>query len=130
MKKFAFILFVLAACAGKEKEKTLLPPSEFQQKLATTPEGVLLDVRTQHEFQSGFLKGSVNIDFNSPEFKLLVSGMDKNKTYFVYCGSGVRSAKAAEQMEDLKFSKVYTLDGGIKAWQAAGLPVHGGTSGQ
>ena len=127
MKKYFFILVVtiaIAGCASKEEKATsLLSPQAFQSQLQATPEAVLLDVRTLEEVQSGRIKGEVNFDFKAPEFNLLIKGLDKTKPYFVYCASGVRSGKAAEKMKEEGFEKVYTLEGGLKAWQAAGLPV-------
>jgi rhodanese-related sulfurtransferase len=41
----------------------------------------------------------------------------------VYCGSGIRSAKAAAILKEKGYDQVYELDGGIKAWKEAGLPV-------
>jgi rhodanese-related sulfurtransferase len=48
--------------------------------------------------------------------------MDRNVPYFVYCRSGHRSAAAVSVMQQLGFQSIYELDGGISAWQAAGLP--------
>jgi len=128
MKKYIFILVVaasIAGCASKEtKESTsALSPAAFQTQLQAAPDAVLLDVRTLEEVQTERIKGEVNFDYNAPEFNLLIKGLDKAKPYFVYCASGVRSGKAADKMKELGFEKVYTLEGGIKAWKAAGLPV-------
>lgn len=125
MKKYLLILlagFILSACSKKE-ESTLLAPKAFQQRLQETPNAVLLDVRTLEEVEAGRIKGEVNFDFKADEFDLLIKGLDKTKPYFVYCASGVRSAKAADKMEAEGFEKIYLLDGGIKAWEAEGLPV-------
>jgi thioredoxin 1 len=125
MNKIATLLLVLTVACGRTEttENTLLKPKAFQEKMVATPDGVLLDVRTPEEVRQGYLKGAVNFDFNTPEFNILIAGMDKTKPYFVYCGSGVRSAKAADKMKDMDFQKVYLLDGGIKAWKGEGLPV-------
>jgi phage shock protein E len=125
MKKIWFLLVVgFVGCKGgsPESENLSLQPTDFQSKLASTSGAVLLDVRTPAEVQAECIKGEINFDFKSEEFKLLVSGMDKTKPYFVYCAAGVRSGKAAELMRDMDFQKVYTLDGGLKAWKEAGLP--------
>ncbi|HEY5824848.1 MAG TPA: rhodanese-like domain-containing protein [Cyclobacteriaceae bacterium] len=127
MKHCLFILVVtiaFAGCASKDDKTTsTLTPEAFQSQLQATPDAVLLDVRTLEEVQSGRIKGEVNFDFKAPEFDLLIKGLDKTKPYFVYCASGVRSGKAADQMKEEGFEKVYTLEGGLKAWKAAGLPV-------
>ncbi len=117
-----FAVFILSACSKKE-ESTLLAPQAFQQRLQETPNAVLLDVRTLEEVEAGRIKGEINFDFKSAEFDLLIKGLDKTKPYFVYCASGVRSAKAADKMESEGFEHVYLLEGGIKAWEEEGLPV-------
>jgi rhodanese-related sulfurtransferase len=126
MKKYFFILVVtLAGCSSKEDKTSTssLSPAEFQNQMKSTPDGVLLDVRTLEEVQTGRIKGEINFDYKAPEFDLLIKGLDKTKPYFVYCASGVRSGKAADKLRELGFTKVYTLEGGLKAWKAAGLPV-------
>ncbi len=115
---------VLVACAGSNttEEKTSLTPAEFDQQSKATADAILIDVRTAEEVRSGYIKGAINMDFNRPEFKILIAGMDKTKPYFVYCLSGKRSGKAADLMREQGFEHVKTLDGGMNAWTAAGLP--------
>jgi rhodanese-related sulfurtransferase len=126
---YLLILLVLTqiSCAKKQNSETenrLLKPKDFQEKLAASPGAVLLDVRTQDELiKDGLIKGALNFDFKTPEFKILITGMDKTKPYFVYCASGVRSGKTSEMLGELGFKEVYTLDGGLNAWKAEGLPV-------
>ena|SRR5882672_4528715 len=123
MKKVVILFLLLLSCNKKETESFLLKPQVFQEKMTTTPGAVILDVRTPDEVRKEYIKGTINFDFNTPEFNILIAGMDKTKPYFVYCASGVRSAKAADKMRDMDFEKVYLLDGGIKAWRAEGLPI-------
>jgi rhodanese-related sulfurtransferase len=126
MKKVAVVFIVLlVACSKPEDKNHLLNPKDFQEKFSSMPGAVLLDVRTAAEVQKGYIKGAINFDYNAPEFEVLMKGMDKGKTYFVYCASGVRSAKAVEKMKDMDFQEMYLLEGGIKAWTTAGLPLAG-----
>jgi len=127
MKKIMILLFVLMVSCNKNtssenSENFLLKPKAFQEKFTSSPGGVLLDVRTLEEVRQEHLKGAVNFDFTLPQFNILIAGLDKSKPYFVYCASGVRSAKAADKMRDLDFPRVYLLEGGLKAWKAEGLP--------
>ncbi|MFZ6000697.1 MAG: rhodanese-like domain-containing protein [Bacteroidota bacterium] len=129
MKKIGtlfIMLVILAACGGKkegaETANILLTPQEFQDKFK--PEAVIIDVRTPEEFTSGNLPNSLNIDFKNPEFEQNISLLDKEKTYLVYCASGVRSGKAANLMIEKGFKSVYALDGGLNAWQKAGMPMN------
>lgn len=99
-----------------------LRPEDFQKKLKTTENAVLIDVRTPGEVQQGTIPGAVVIDYNSPNFKKEISKLDKNKTYFLYCASGGRSGKTANLMEELGFKKIYNLMGGITSWEDEGMP--------
>ena len=63
------------------------------------------------------IPGAQVIDFKAAGFETEIDKLDKSKTYFVYCASGKRSSKAADQMKEKGFDKVFVLDGGVKAWQ-------------
>ena len=99
--------------------KKNIPVSEFEQKL-TAAEVQLIDVRTPGEYENGHLKNAVNIDINSGDFEQRIGKLDKKRPVLVYCLSGGRSGRAASQMQDMGFSEVYNMDGGIMKWQNAG----------
>jgi rhodanese-related sulfurtransferase len=84
---------------------------------------IIIDVRTQAEFDSGHIENAVNLDYNSDSFQQELDSLDKDKTYLVYCAVGVRSASALEMMEELGFMEAYNMLEGINQWQADGLPV-------
>ena len=84
---------------------------------------VILDVRTQAEYDSGHIEGAINLDVTSETFETDVSALDRSKTYLVYCAAGARSATAADTMNRACFSNLYDMTGGITAWEAAGYPV-------
>lgn len=83
-------------------------------------EVVILDVRTPEEFGSGHLKGATNLDINASDFQEKLATLDKEKKYLIHCEAGGRSKRAATRMKGLGFATVYNLEGGIKAWEAAG----------
>jgi rhodanese-related sulfurtransferase len=84
---------------------------------------IILDVRTPEEFATGFIAGAINLDFKSAEFAGKLDGLDKSKTYLVYCRAGGRSAKAMAMMKEKGFERVYNLRGGITEWNAQKLPL-------
>lgn len=96
-----------------------LSAAEFAAALKR-PETVTLDVRTAEEFASGHLPNAVNIDVNGAGFAAQVAVLDPAKSYAVYCRSGNRSAVAMQAMQQLGFTRLYHLGGGIAAWTAAG----------
>ncbi|MCX7871706.1 MAG: rhodanese-like domain-containing protein [Verrucomicrobiae bacterium] len=116
-----FIISLISAVGGGEDIRNL-SPDEFELRL-NEKECIILDVRTEEEFSSGFIKGAKNINFLSSDFRQQISRLDKNKKYLVYCASGGRSAAACKIMSDLGFVECYNLKGGINAWKKAGKPV-------
>lgn len=77
-------------------------------------EGVLLDVRQPEEYRSGHLPGAVFIPL--PDLIDRVGELDPAKAVLAYCRSGNRSRAAAAFLLSEGFSNVYSLDGGITAW--------------
>ncbi len=84
---------------------------------------VLLDVRTEDEYNAGHLTGSINIDFYSHNFETDIDELDKRMKYLVYCRSGNRSRQAMFLMRDLGFEEVYNLAGGIISWHDHGFEI-------
>lgn len=92
-----------------------LDAQEFLTKANTTPDAVLLDVRTPGEYNAGKIDGAINIDFFDSKFEGQVGKLEKEKIYFVYCRSGQRSANACRVMNNLGFTKLYNMAGGVIA---------------
>lgn len=92
-----------------------LTATDFQARLNTTPQAVLLDVRTSGEFNSGFIPEAINIDVMTNSFYNDIAELDKSRIYFVYCRSGGRSMQACLSMADAGFT-VLNLAGGISSW--------------
>lgn len=118
----AFALFVALASCSKSGGQTV-KAQEFEDLLKTPAQKVLLDVRTPEEYAMNHIPGSNNLNVNASDFEAQVKTIDKNSEIFVYCKSGSRSADAATILNQLGFTKVYNLDGGILAWQGANKPV-------
>ncbi|HOY49404.1 MAG TPA: rhodanese-like domain-containing protein [Chryseolinea sp.] len=125
MKNLIIILAIaLTACSTSSRNENSVNASRgiekldvatFQSKVKESSNAVVLDVRTAEEFKTGNIEGAINIDFKASDFEQKIANLDKSKTYFVYCLSGIRSAKAADRMSELGFTSLYTLDGGYRA---------------
>lgn len=83
----------------------------------------VLDVRGADEFAAGHLRDAKNIPLADLANRIGELDKSKNRTVVVVCQSGVRSDKAVRQLAAAGFGDVWSLDGGVAAWQAAGLPV-------
>jgi len=98
-----------------------LDPNTFSEKLKATPEAQLIDVRTPEEFNSKHLDNALNIDYNDSDFETEIAKLDKSKPTFVYCLSGGRSSSAVSKMQEMGFTQLYNLEGGMMKWNALGL---------
>lgn len=117
----ALIVNGLSACG--QSAGNVVSPTQFASLIESDKEIVLLDVRTPQEFAEGYIPGAVNIDVMAPDFvKNVEAAVPKERPVAVYCRSGRRSAEAMEKLLAAGYD-VTDLDGGIMAWQEAGLPV-------
>jgi len=72
----------------------------------------IIDVRTAEEFNSGHVKGAVNLSVESGQFDAALSDLDKSAQYALYCRSGRRATIAAEKMADAGFTSIVNLSSG------------------
>ena len=80
-------------------------------------ESVIVDVRTQEEYNLGYIKNSILIDVNQPNlFMESISNLDKRNSYYVYCRTGVRSEMACSLMNQSGLT-AYNLIGGFVEWK-------------
>lgn len=85
--------------------------------------GVVVDVRTPTEFNTGHILDSINIDSTEPDLKFKKLNKYASKPVIVVCASGKRSADCVARIKNQGLSRVYTLSGGIAAWKDVGLPL-------
>ena len=94
-----------------------LTQEDWASNLEADTNAVILDVRTEDEFNDGIIPNAVNIDIHQGQiFVSEIEALDKSKNYYVYCRSGARSAKACEVMNELGIENAFNLTGGILAW--------------
>jgi rhodanese-related sulfurtransferase len=98
--------------------KTLLETKATEAEKIT-----IVDVRTPEEYAAGHIAGAKNIDIASDTFEAELNKLDKTKPILVHCGAGGRSTTSLSTFKKLGFKTVTHLDGGMKAWKAAGNPV-------
>ncbi len=99
----------------RQKKYNSIKAEEFNEAVKNK-DSVIIDVRNETEQKSGKIPGSILVNVSRPDFAQKVSEMDKEKSYYLYCRSGFRSAKACGIMHELGFERVYNLSGGILAW--------------
>lgn len=96
--------------------KELVQYAELEKKLAAQADFVLLDVRTQEEYNEGHIPSAVLLPYDRIAAAAAVTLPDKSKEIIVYCRSGRRSAIAAETLGKLGYTKVADF-GGISRWK-------------
>jgi phage shock protein E len=127
------LALIAAGCGGESSSApgqetaassavTLTSPADAEALLEGGDVEVL-DVRTPDEYAGGHIEGATLIDFYEPDFADRLAKLDHDKEYVVYCRSGNRSSQATAMMAEQGFTAVNDVDGGIVAWEAAGLPV-------
>jgi len=95
-----------------------LEPTAFREAIHCTPKAILLDVRTQQEYDQGALPGARHFNYLDYGFLDQLEQLDKEATYLVYCRTGRRSIRTCTLMQNGGFRHVFNLDGGLLAWNA------------
>ena len=124
---------LLAACAGggAQAEETqiagadagFLPiePRALSTRLEAGEPIQLIDVRTSEEFAEGHLEGAVNVPLDAFDPAALPDTNGAQRV--LYCRSDRRSGIAADRLAEATGRDAVHLEGGILAWEAAGLSV-------
>jgi molybdopterin/thiamine biosynthesis adenylyltransferase/rhodanese-related sulfurtransferase len=99
-----------------------IEPFEASEELAGG-DVVLIDTREPHEYEEAHLEGGKLVPPGLLGDEIVAAAPDRSARTILYCRSGSRSYKAAEQMQALGYENVASMAGGILAWQEQGLPV-------
>jgi rhodanese-related sulfurtransferase len=92
-------------------------------QLINQGKSVIVDVRDAAAFAAGHLRDARNIPLKELPTRIGELDKFKSKTVIAVCQAGVQSAKAAAQLKKAGFAEVFSLEGGVSAWQAQGLPM-------
>src|SRR4051794_8339065 len=92
-------------------------------RLINSEDALLLDLRETKDYEGGRLPNATHI----PMSQLATRGSElakyKSRPVIAYCDRGLKSRGARAVLNKLGFEKVYVLEGGMRAWRSAGLPV-------
>lgn len=92
-------------------------------RLMNHEQGVVVDVCEPVEYRSGHIPNAINAPLSSIKTHLGSIEKHKNRPMIVSCRSGNRSVKGAMLLRKHGFERVYSLSGGLTAWQRDNLPV-------
>jgi len=79
---------------------------------------IIVDVRDAAEFTAGHVRDAKNIPLKELPQRVAELEKFKSKAVVVMCQEGMRSSKATTQLKKAGFNEVYSLSGGLAAWQA------------
>ena len=117
MKHSEGFLRVVDDAKGRIREVSV---AETQARLKRNEQAKLIDVREDNEFSAAHAAGATHLGKGIIERDIETAVPDKNTELILYCGGGYRSALAADSLQKMGYTNVWSMAGGWKAWQEAG----------
>ena len=120
MKHSEGFLKIVNDAKSRIKEVTV---AETRARLQQNPQARLIDVREDNEWDAAHAADSIHLGKGIIERDIETTVPDKSAELILYCGGGYRSALAADVLQSMGYTNVYSLAGGWKAWKESGAPV-------
>lgn len=96
-------------------EYQIITANEAYNIIESEEDFIILDVRTESEYASGHIKGSILLPYDEISIKAETVLPNKNKKILIYCRSGNRSSIAAKELSELGYTDIIDF-GGIISW--------------
>lgn len=100
-----------------------LTVDQARERLAASRGVQLIDVREDNEWQAGHAAGAEHLGKGIIERDIGAKVPDKRTELILYCGGGYRSALAADVLQQMGYTNVFSMAGGWKAWKEGGAAV-------
>ena len=97
--------------------------AETQKRMREDDSVKLIDVREDREWDASHAAGAIHLGKGIIERDIEATVPDKDTELILYCGGGYRSALAADVLQKMGYTNVFSLAGGWKAWKEAGADV-------
>ena len=97
--------------------------ADTRERMANNPDTKLIDVREDNEWDAAHAAGAIHLGKGIIERDIEATVPDKSTELILYCGGGYRSALAADVLQTMGYTNVWSMAGGWKAWQESGAPV-------
>jgi rhodanese-related sulfurtransferase len=117
---FIILLMGCAVARADMGEIDSISPKEASA-MYSGQKAVIVDVREDSEWNEQHIPGAIHIPLAQLNERLAELKQYKDSPVITQCRTGGRSAKAFDVLKLAGFSKVYNMDGGIMAWDKAGL---------
>lgn len=95
---------------------------QTRERIGADPSVKLIDVREDDEWKAGHAKGADHLGKGIIERDIEEQVPDKSTELILYCGGGYRSALAADVLQQMGYTNVFSMAGGWKAWKESGAP--------
>lgn len=95
-------------------------------RLINHEDAVILDIRKSDAFKQGHIINAINIDVTTLASKEKQLEKYQDKTVVICCAQGSESIRIVRGLKTKGFEKLYSLKGGVSAWQNASLPLSKG----
>ena len=96
---------------------------QTRQRMEARKDVRLIDVREDNEWQAAHAAGAEHLGKGIIERDIEERVPEKDTQVILYCGGGFRSALAADVLQQMGYTNVYSMAGGWKAWKDSGAPV-------
>ena len=96
---------------------------ETRERMKASDGVRLIDVREDNEWQAAHAAGAEHLGKGIIERDIEVQVPDKSTEVILYCGGGYRSALAADVLQQMGYTNVFSMAGGWKAWKESGAPI-------
>src|SRR5438309_1314358 len=87
----------------------------------------LVDVREESEWAKDHVSGAIHLGKGVIERDAEQCLPDTAAEIILYCGGGYRSALAADNLQKMGYTNVYSMDGGVRGWREKGYPLTKGS---
>ncbi|HKP38469.1 MAG TPA: rhodanese-like domain-containing protein [Pyrinomonadaceae bacterium] len=122
MKHSEGFLKIVNDAKTRIKEVTV---AETRDRLTSNADAKLIDVREDNEWEAAHAAGAIHLGKGIIERDIEATAPDKSAELILYCGGGYRSALAADVLQQMGYTNVWSMAGGWKAWKESGAPVEG-----
>ena len=96
---------------------------QTRERLIANPDAKLIDVREDNEWQASHAAGATHLGKGIIERDIETQVPDKSAELILYCGGGYRSALAADMLQKMGYTNVFSMAGGWKSWKDSGAPI-------
>jgi len=111
-------LAIVGEAMGRVREVTV---AQARERMAAG--AIMIDVREDNEYAAAHAAGARHLGRGVIERDIVQTVPDKNAELILYCGGGYRSALAADNLQKMGYTNVWSMAGGWKAWEASSTPI-------